>query len=366
MRNKVKLYNQWGADEPFMYQRWIRDVLENDYEVIILNGLWEWEFYHRSEDSTNIIDLKNQFEKLVYDRGIRVYAIFGTEGPIAPGVTAHTLPSTTTYIYFPMFWLYCTIIYGGNRYFDWSTPATIKNVKPYEFKIDTLFLSLVNKAHVHRMEAMDRFAELGILTNGQTKNGIIEYSWHDQDNHSPKYPWKHWKTPYRKSLSDPYAEFLDSYRTTPKEMYTTALNIILESTPRGNFWTEKTFTAIANSKPFFINGGAYVNYNLKGYGFEVFEEIFDYSSIESIRDYQHRLPQTSKALQRVMFEHAKKPKALFDLLKPKTEHNLNRLIEIYNNRLLIPLPLLDLMDRYEVTWVDLTLQDMAPPHKIEN
>ena len=366
MRNKVKVYNQWGIDECFMFQRWIRDVLENDYEVIILNGLWEWEFYHRSKDSTNIIDLKNQFEKLVNERGIRVYAIFGTEGPINPGATTHTLPSSTTYIYFPMFWLYCSILYGANSYFEWSNPATIKNVKPYEFKIDTLFLSLVNKAHNHRMEAMDRYAEVGILTNGQVKNGIIEYSWHDQDNKSPEYPWKHWKTPYRKALSDPYAEFLDSYRTTPKEMFTTALNIILESTPRGNFWTEKTFTAIINSKPFFINGGPYANYNLKGYGFEIFEEIFDYLSIENSRHYSYRLMQTSTALHRVMFEHAKNPKALFDLLKPKTKHNLNRLIEIYNNRLLIPLSLLDLMDRYKVTWADFTLPEIASSYRTKN
>lgn len=351
MHSKVRVYNQWSHTCPRTYKEWYDDLYENKWEVVILNGLWEWEFYHQDDE---FHEWMHKYEQLVYERGVKIYVIHGTNGPVMTSKPMRSLPGSATYIYFPLYWLYTTIVYGRGHMFtvnqytnvvEGLAEKTSRQVNP-----DTLFLSLVNKGHGHRCYGMDRLTKDGIITNGVKSNGIIHYSWHDNLKQTDSYNFQYWE-PQLTELSDPYRDNLDSYVTIPDEMHTTAFNLIFESHPHNQFWTEKTFTAIAYGKPFLIFGGQGINLDLKTFGFEIFEEVCLYPH-ELSQLYERRFDGYMEDILNIKQHHFGKEKELYEQLKPKALHNQNLMIDIYNNKKFIPQAIFDLMERYEVTWSD--------------
>jgi len=349
MSPKVRIINQWSNEYNVAdYQWWYNDLLEQNYDVLIFNGLWEWEFYHPWDHKN---EWKYKFEKLVYERGVQIYILHGTNGPIHKGRVKTTVPGDTVYMHFPLFWLYCTGFYGRGAVDDPEghiLTYDLEHNKRHSQPInpDTLFISLVNKAHDHRCYGMDQLARYKILTNGVAKNGIINYSWHDQLDQSKDYPFVYWK--YQKtSLSDPYSVNLDSYMTTPDEQFSSAFNIVFESHMHETFWTEKTFTAILLGKPFLILGGEDMNIGLSPYGFEKFDEVIDYS-IDLDPNYQSRYSRYAQNLANIKQEYLGKEKELYNLLKPKAEHNKQLMITILKEKKFIPPAIKELLERYNV------------------
>jgi hypothetical protein len=69
-------------------------------------------------------------------------------------------------------------------------------------------------------------------------------------------------------------------RIIPTEFYQCNFNIPFESSMKDYFYTEKTYKPIATNQPFLIFGQVGINSFITTKGFEIFDEVFDYKSIE--------------------------------------------------------------------------------------
>ena len=112
----------------------------------------------------------------------------------------------------------------------------------------------------------------------------------------------------------------------PIQMYQSYFNIVIETLQPGSFtfFTEKTYKPIIAEKPFIILGSNNQNKVLESNGYEIFEEIFDYS-FESL-DLIGQIETFIKEIKRVENE----PRSIFDQpsVVEKIRHNKNRYIEV--------------------------------------
>jgi hypothetical protein len=146
------------------------------------------------------------------------------------------------------------------------------------------------------MELMDTFAKDSLLDNA------LHYTWHnDRDTTEGEYKFKHWED-NNKVYSFPGDKFKGSanqYSTSPpEEIWKGAIHIISESQPDGIFWTEKTFNAINWAVPFVIAGGRHINKMLTTYGFELYDELFDYT-FDAYSPYSRRINGISAQLKKL-------------------------------------------------------------------
>jgi len=96
-------------------------------------------------------------------------------------------------------------------------------------------------------------------------------------------------------------DVFSNLRYTTKSHYTdTLFNIITETSCKHNSLnlTEKSFKAIANCSPYFVIGDMGTNQHIKSLGFELYEDLIDYS-FDSIEDDGKRLNEALKQIRRI-------------------------------------------------------------------
>jgi hypothetical protein len=96
-------------------------------------------------------------------------------------------------------------------------------------------------------------------------------------------------------------DVFSNLKYTTKSHYTdTIFNIITETTFENDQLnlTEKSFKAMANCHPYLVIGDAGVNQHIKNLGFELYEDLIDYS-FDSIEDNQIRLNQALKEVRKI-------------------------------------------------------------------
>lgn len=335
MSDKVKIYHVWG-DQVLGTEKMLEEIQHSDIEAVILFCAQEYEMLHFLEQrSSNFIP---RLQEIILRRDIELHVIFGSAHPMGPPDKLYSLPIENTYLYyFPLFWAYAAYCYDGHR------RTTPDNQYP-EVNADRLFISLVNKGHRHRCLVMDLFAKYDLI---DTDDSPTYYSWHNYENQ--EYEFNFWNEK-RTYLGDGYKDTLDSYAQIPDQMWKSALNIVIESSPYGIFWTEKTFQAISLGKPFIIFGGPGMNIRLKQYGFKLFDEFFEYSEIENMGITEERYQRTVYNLNALVSKYSDNPQILYDKCKERCEHNKRRLNEIVKNKLFIPKNIKLLMEKYNLNW----------------
>ena len=194
-------------------------------------------------------------------------------------------------------------------------------------KIEKLFTSMNGRAHPWRCEFIDHMYKHKLF-----KHGYI--SWHELDK-VDDYNYKfQWWTPSAMSFDKEWVNeegYSDIYKP-PKEFQNSLFSLISESNTQCLFYTEKTFLPILNKRPFFIYGAPHANTYIKNFGFEIFDDIIDYS-FDSIDDDTERC--------NAYFEQVKKlTKIPLDTLHKKVynkcEHNYYRMLDIVENKEYIP------------------------------
>jgi hypothetical protein len=96
-------------------------------------------------------------------------------------------------------------------------------------------------------------------------------------------------------------DVFSNLKYTTKSHYTdTIFNIITETTFENDQLnlTEKSFKAMANCHPYLVIGDVGVNEHIKNLGFELYEDLIDYS-FDSIEDNQIRLNQALKEVRKI-------------------------------------------------------------------
>ena len=105
------------------------------------------------------------------------------------------------------------------------------------------------------------------------------------------------------------------------------ISLVTETFHRTNFITEKTFRPIFLEQPFIVLGGKNQNKELLNLGFELYDEIFDYS-FDSDDSLENRVQGVIDNLNRIKDRNYYE---LYEELLPKIKRNKNRIVEIYYN-----------------------------------
>jgi hypothetical protein len=304
------------------YQLWseknittiLSDIDTYQPKNITIFGVEEWEIGGLFKQDGFLEELENKLEL----NNINLHIIFGTDDSYESfyGNYIFLPKKNTTITTWPMFWLYNThhnLIEKNITIFDQSQDV---------FEIDRLFMSLNNKALPHRCLLMDK-----LCGNDLINYGNISWMEPETTNHE----WECWE-PKKLILDEEYPKSLDSYVTIPHEYKKVLVNLIPESTTNVPFLTEKTFIAILLNQPFLILGSANIHKTLVNHGFELYDEIFDYS-FDSLTDTNERIDGIITNLKNIKDGDYNELRLK---IKDKILRNKNNALDIINNKKFIP------------------------------
>lgn len=184
-------------------------------------------------------------------------------------------------------------------------------------------VSLNNKPHYHRCFMMDLLQKYGLIENQAiswiTPSKTSEFA---QDR---EFKYNYWDEK-KLVLTDTYQETLNSYAMMPTEYYSSFIQIVNESTMSCDFITEKTTIPLFLKKPFVVFNTRNYNLWLKELGFQLYDEIFDYS-FDSIENFEDRFESGVKEISRINSMTRQQQFALYQQVIPKLEYNRQLAIE---------------------------------------
>jgi hypothetical protein len=188
--------------------------------------------------------------------------------------------------------------------------------------IKKVFISMNNRGHAHRCLLLDMLAKHNMIDMGYI-------SWRGADS-IVKYNFNHW-TPKKLEFNDGFLT-KNSIHTLPREYSHALINLVSESTTDTLFLTEKTYHAVLAEKPFLVQGCKGIHAYLSNLGFEMYDEIFDYSFDEVSND-QQRTEMIVENFKKLVNEDLNE---INKLLSYKSIRNKQRAIQIIKNREYIP------------------------------
>jgi len=222
---------------------------------------------------------------------------------------------------------YANITYWNTFWFNWTemclrTKYDYQNANYQNFIHP--YICLNNKSNVLRCSLVDNLARLNYVDKGNL-------TWNKFIDNKDGFQFKFYDDSFR-SLDDDFFRKQDSFIIC-KEFYTSLFHIIGESTNHVPFITEKTVIPILMKKPFVSFGCKGFNKKLKDLGFELFDEVVDYSfdELENVRE-------RGQVLTDSLFDliYCNNLNLLYKKLYPKIEHNFNQALRIIKTRNFIP------------------------------
>jgi hypothetical protein len=202
------------------------------------------------------------------------------------------------------------------------------------YEINHLFFLKNRVAKDHRMLLLDELAKRNLIDEGTNKFTLIDP--HNKQGQILKEVGGNTYTQGRHVYEDEDPEALESnlYSEPPPGYINCLIDVVSETSLTTHFRTEKSVWPIVYMKLFMIHGPQFVNQNLKKYGFELYDEIIDYSfdSIESPRERTIALAEELKRLQdkRLNLDFT------YRLCREKLEHNLKNYLELCFDDIYIP------------------------------
>lgn len=207
------------------------------------------------------------------------------------------------------------------NFFLYRSMAKINKTKLSNNNFKKLFLSMNTKAHYHRCEMFDLLCHFNLLDRGI-------YSWHNHPTRREdiKYKWKFW-TPAVVTFDNDYqADSLsrvDQQHIIPKEFNDAFIILVTETYVDQIFITEKTWQPILVEKPFLVYSAQHFYKSLTQQGFELYDEIFDYSFDQE--------PDNSKRAELICQELIKIKDLNLEELHNKIKHKLTKNKKIAHN-----------------------------------
>lgn len=218
-------------------------------------------------------------------------------------------------VHWPTYWLNWTMMCSNMLNFD---------VEYKEFKYP--FICLNNKNHSHRCALIDELARNNLLDKG-----IV--TWHRfprEQSSKFNYEFKYYDDSLR-FIDDDFHTILDSF-LIPKQYHESFLHVVGEATLKVTCISEKTWLPILYKKPFVIMGIEGINQKLKELGFELYDEIIDYS-FDSEPDMQKRAHAISENVKRISEQNVND---LYQLVKEKTIRNYNNYMRVLHDASYVP------------------------------
>ena len=331
----VKQVN-WPTTDPIPD---IVKAIENGTKDIIMNACHEYIYWWLWLSGN--YDKAIEFEKVLIENNATIHLILGCT---IPPEHVNKYPLTNMVVYtWPFNWAYRM----GNELWIKSPGkpfATISKLYNAQKKIPTKHFICLNKKLKHeRALLVDNLFKLDLSDK-------MYLSWLNQDI-DPTYTAKHWdqRTVKLDSYTDNHhvfniENFLLDYTTD------SSFQVVTETIFDTVYWTEKTFRCIALGKPFLIWGAPTINMRLKSYGFELYDNLFDYK-FDYHEDINQRAEDLALTVKNVCDNNT--PEQIYKLTRTRAKRNRDRLIEIVKTQKYIPRELIKLKTRFKLTWKDL-------------
>lgn len=191
--------------------------------------------------------------------------------------------------------------------------------------LDKLYIFKNNRVRWHRARAMDLLCHNNLLDHGYI-------SWHGVESNC-EYKFDFWKE-QTMLLDSGFATGIKAIKEFhyPEESDRSLIELVSETRTDCKFITEKTFAALFYRKPFIIIGYKGIHQTLKDLGFELFEEIFEYT-FDQLDSEEQRIQGVVRNIDRLRYENYN---SIRSMLEQKIEHNYQNALRIVHDKSYIP------------------------------
>jgi S-adenosylmethionine/arginine decarboxylase-like enzyme len=213
-------------------------------------------------------------------------------------------------------------------YFVYAVPLLkqIQPIKVEHFKYS--FICMNNRGHEHRCALVDHLEKYKLINS----NNVI--TWHNFLNENMQYNYKYFKHRQIK-LDDDFDVKLDSY-IIPRQYFESLFDIVSEATHHCIFITEKTVKALYYKKPFIVFGAQGFHKYLKELGFELYDEIFDYS-FDNEPDLEKRADLFAKEVKKLeAIKTIEQRDKIRQMLSNKIDNNYKNMLRLISDESYIP------------------------------
>jgi hypothetical protein len=293
-------------------------------------------------------ELPKQFldlEKVLIENNVNFYLVLGADKPEIFKYL-YDLPTKVKnfdILFYPTYLIFHTYVGIRNLLL---LHIKFKDVRGLEIekKFDYLYINYNNKPRLHRCMLVDELFRTKL-------NEFGRISWNQLTTIRPDnvsdllsidtYEFKHWKEEYINIDSYRDIQKIHTDEFSPLLIQPNALiELVSETSKEVAFITEKTFRPILLEQPFICLGAPNQNLDLLKYGFELYDEIFDYS-FDSQPNIEDRINGIIENLNKIK---DKDYYQLYKLLEPKIKRNKEKMFSLLEND---PFnPYIDLYQKY--------------------
>lgn len=297
----IKIIDVWND----YFSSFVQDIVENinSVDLVILDCLNEFHYTFPGQvtDFNRLLSVTSECNVPV-----KILSSRSTNNPIdlnaiRPNVE---LIIWETFFFNKTMWLWTSM---DNELINLQKGIDIKNLlHGKDIEIIHPYICLNNIVKRHRQHLIDLLAKHDII-----KDGIV--SWRGISNFTDTFPYKYWKKEVL--ILDQGLDVLFRQETLPTQYNHTFMQLVSESEEEIIFFSEKTCVPIFFNKPFLIAGSANMHMDLKRIGFELYDELYDYSFdsdldqisryekiIENIKPYTKMKPNELQSLYRKSFD----------------------------------------------------------------
>jgi len=218
------------------------------------------------------------------------------------------------------------IEYWPTYWANWSLMCGLSNKLCFDrtyTNFEHPFICLNNRNHIHRCMLIDELSKNDLISKG-----IV--TWHKflATEHSPCL--EHFDDRII-TLDDDFKTLLDSF-LIPPVYHKSFLHVVGEATTSVTCISEKTWLPILYRKPFVVMANQYFHSDLVSLGFELYDEIIDYS-FDSEPDMRTRASMIADNVKRIVSDNTEN---LYKIIKPKADRNYQCYMELVSNPDYIP------------------------------
>lgn len=302
----ILYYSQ--LDEPTI-DKFVEDINKFHPNIIVLFCETEWDSRELTIELAEILNLNN----------IKLIVTFCSYPNIYYEQKTNYF-NNIELVHWPTYWMHWTLMCSKLINF---------NIEYNNFKYP--FICLNNKNHKHRCALIDELTGKNLL-----ELGIV--TWHRFPNKQLSdhiYKFKYYNDNIR-VINDDFDIKLDSF-LIPNQYHESFLHVIGEATTNVTCISEKTWLPILFKKPWIIMADQYFHQKLVDLGFELYDEIIDYSfDIEP--DIETRALSIAENVKKITSQNVND---LYNLIKPKTERNYQNYMRIVKDKNYVPKIIMD-------------------------
>jgi hypothetical protein len=293
------------------FKEFVDDVVNNisGVTLVILDCLNEVDYYDKAFNKPDIDKLLETTQQ--YNVPVKILT------PTLNKNTSLDKFSHIEIIRWPTFWFcrtYSVWTYSETYEFNIKKGVDIRDPNVCKhFELTSPYICLNNIAKQHRGVVMDMLAKHNLIKErAVTWRGIV------RGDGTFNYTFKYWKPEIL--ILDQGLDVHFKQETMPTEFNHSFMQLVTESDDIDTFFSEKTATPIFLNKPFLVATCPGFHTELKKQGFELYDELFDYS-FDNEPDMETRFDKLVQNLKPYIGLNQTELKEKYDRVADKISHN---------------------------------------------